>query len=48
MTPQGEGVQEVRLDKALGGCARDCDHTEPWFLVTNCPESKGKEYGIRM
>ena len=26
----------------------DCNHAEPWFLVTNCPESEGREYGIRM
>ena len=29
-------------------CVWDCDHAEPWFLVTNCPESEGREYGIRM
>ena len=29
-------------------CVWDCDHAEPWFLVTNCPESEGRKYGIRM
>ena len=28
----------------LWGCAR----AEPWFLVTNCPELDGLQYGIRM
>ena len=22
-------------------CVWDCDRAEPWFLVTNCPESEG-------
>ena len=39
----GEGVQEVGLDRVLGGCARDCDRAEPWCPVTNCPESEGRE-----
>ena len=26
----------------------DCDRAEPWYPVASCPESEGREYGIRM